>query len=126
MNFHPNDVQRRARVASGLLFLTIVFLTGSFFRAQVLQHSQYALASEKNRLREVPIPAPRGQIYDRTGAIIAENIPGYTVSLLAPGEDSLRAALARLSGTISLNDAAIETVVKRFRRNPEPPRSDFR
>ena len=121
MNFHPNDVQRRARVASGILFLTIVFLVGSFFRAQVLQHSQYALASEKNRLREVPIPAPRGQIYDRTGAIIAENIPGYTVSLLAPVEDSLRAALARLSGTIHLSDGDVDAVVKRYRRNPNRP-----
>ena len=81
MNFHPNAVQRRARVASGILFLAIVFLIGSFFRAQVLQHSQYALASEKNRLREVPIPAPRGQIYDRTGAVIAENVPSYTCLL---------------------------------------------
>ena len=121
MNFHPNDVQRRARVASGILFLTIVFLIGSFFRAQVLQHSQYALASEKNRLREVPIPAPRGQIYDRTGAIIAENIPGYTVSLLAPGEDSLRAALNRLTGTIQLTDADVDQVVKRYRRSPNRP-----
>jgi penicillin-binding protein 2 len=121
MNFHPNDVQRRARVASGLLFLTIVWLIGSFFRAQVLQHSQYALASEKNRLREVPIPAPRGQIYDRTGAIIAENIPGYTVSLLAPGEDSLRAALIRLGGTIQLSDEQREAVVKRYRRSPSRP-----
>lgn len=121
MNFHPNDVQRRARVASGLLFLTIVFLIGSFFRAQVLQHSQYALASEKNRLREVPIPAPRGQIYDRRGEIIAENIPGYTVSLLAPGEDSLRAALVRLSGTISLSDEQADAVVKRYRRTPNRP-----
>ena len=121
MNFHPNDVQRRARVASGVLFLTIVFLIGSFFRAQVLQHSQYALASEKNRLREVPIPAPRGQIYDRTGAIIAENIPGYTVSLLAPGEDSLRAALVRLSGTIQLSEADIADAVKRYRRSPNRP-----
>lgn len=121
MNFHPNDVQRRARVASGMLFLTIVFLIGSFFRAQVLQHSQYALASEKNRLREVPIPAPRGQIYDRRGEIIAENIPGYTVSLLAPGEDSLRAALARLSGTIQLSDEQADAVVKRYRRTPNRP-----
>jgi len=121
MNFHPNDVQRRARVASGLLFLTIVFLVGSFFRAQVLQHSQYSLASEKNRLREVPIPAPRGQIYDRTGAIIAENIPGYTVSLLAPSEDSLRAALTRLGGTITLGPEAIDAAVKRFRRSPNRP-----
>jgi penicillin-binding protein 2 len=121
MNFHPNDVQRRARVASGLLFLVIVFLIGSFFRAQVLQHSQYALASEKNRLREVPIPAPRGQIYDRRGEIIAENIPGYTVSLLAPGEDSLRAALVRLSGTIQLSDEQVDAVVKRYRRTPNRP-----
>jgi penicillin-binding protein 2 len=121
VNFHPNDVQRRARVASGVLFLAIVFLVGSFFRAQVLQHSQYALASEKNRLREVPIPAPRGQIYDRTGAIIAENIPGYTVSLLAPSEDSLRAALQRLGGTIALDDDKREAVVRRFRRNPNRP-----
>ncbi len=121
MNFHPNDVQRRARVAAALLFLTITFLIGSFFRAQVLQHSQYALASEKNRLREVPIPAPRGQIYDRTGAIIAENIPGYTVSLLAPGEDSLRAALTRLRGTIDLSDEQVDAVVKRYRRSPNRP-----
>lgn len=121
MNFHPNDVQRRARVASGVLFLTIVFLGGSFFRAQVLQHSQYALASEKNRLREVPIPAPRGLIYDRTGAIIAENIPGYTVSLLAPSEDSLRAALDRLRGTIQLSDEQIDASVKRYRRSPNRP-----
>lgn len=121
MNFHPNDVQRRARVASGILFLTVVFLVASFFRAQVLQHSQYALQSEHNRLREVPIPAPRGQIYDRTGAIIAENIPGYTVSLLAPGEDSLRAALGRLGGTITLTDRDVENVMRRFRRNPNRP-----
>ena len=121
MNFHPNDVQRRARVASGILFLVVVFLVGSFFRAQVLQHSQYALASEKNRLREVPIPAPRGQIYDRTGAIIAENIPGYTVSLLAPGEDSLRAALGRLSGTIKMTADQADAIVRLYRRSPNRP-----
>ncbi|MFI5245491.1 MAG: penicillin-binding protein 2, partial [Gemmatimonadales bacterium] len=121
MNFHPNDVQARARIASGILFLTIVFLIGSFFRAQVLQHSQYSLASEKNRLREVPIPAPRGLIYDRTGAIIAENIPGYTVSLLAPGEDSLRATLNRLAGTIQLSTEQADAVVKRYRRSPTRP-----
>jgi penicillin-binding protein 2 len=121
VNFHPNAVQARARIASGILFLTMVFLVGSFFRAQVLQHSQYALASEKNRLREVPIPAPRGQIYDRTGAIIAENIPGYSVSLLTPGEDSLRATLKRLAETIRLSDEQAEAIVRRYRRSPTRP-----
>ena len=121
MSFHPNDVQRRARVASGLVFLVFVFLVGSFFRTQILQHSQYVLQSEENRLREVPIQAQRGQIYDRKGAIIAENIPGYTVSLLSPGPDSLRASLRRLTRTISISDDQMDAVVRRYRRNPNRP-----
>jgi penicillin-binding protein 2 len=121
VSFHPNDVQRRARVASGLVFLVFIFLIGSFFRTQILQHSQYVLQSEENRLREVPIQAQRGQIYDRKGAIIAENIPGYTVSLLSPGPDSLRASLRRLTRTISLSDDQMDAVVRRYRRNPNRP-----
>jgi penicillin-binding protein 2 len=121
VSFHPNDVQRRGRVASGMLAATFLFLAGSFFRTQILQHAQYVLQSEENRLREVPLPAPRGVIYDRRGAIIAENVPGYTVSLLSPREDSLRAALKRLGGTVPINDAESDAVVRRYRRNPNRP-----
>ncbi|MHB1313129.1 MAG: penicillin-binding protein 2 [Gemmatimonadaceae bacterium] len=121
MSFHPNEVQRRARLAAALLFLAFVFLLGSFFRTQVLQHAQYVLQSEENRLREVPLPAPRGVVYDRTGQIIAENLPGYSVSLLAPGVDSLRAALRRLSGTISLSNEQVNQTLRRFRRAPNRP-----
>lgn len=121
MSFHPNDVQRRARVGSGLLFLTFLFLIGSFFRTQVLQNAQYVLQSEENRLREVPLPAPRGVIYDRRGQVIAENLPGYSVSLLAPSSDSLRARLRRLGGTVPLSPDQIEAAVRRFRRNPTRP-----
>lgn len=121
MSFQPNAVQGRGRIAAGVLFLTFLFLVGSFFRTQILQHAKYVLESETNRLREVPIPAPRGQVYDRRGAIIAENIPGYTVSLLSPGSDSLRASLHRLSSTITLSDEQVEAVVRRFRRNPNRP-----
>ncbi|HEY3286840.1 MAG TPA: penicillin-binding protein 2 [Gemmatimonadaceae bacterium] len=121
MSFHPNEMQRRARLASALLFLAFVFLIGSFFRTQVLQHAQYVLQSEENRLREVPLPAPRGVVYDRNGQIIAENLPGYSVSLLAPGVDSLRAALHRLSGTIPLSPEQINQAIRRFRRAPNRP-----
>lgn len=62
MSFHPNDVQRRARIASALLAGTFVILLGAFFNTQVLQNARYVLASEENRLREVPLPAPRGII----------------------------------------------------------------
>jgi len=121
MSFHPNDVSRRARTAGALLVGAFAVLIGAFFRTQVVRNEQYALQSEENRLREVPLPAPRGIIYDREKRVIAENLPGYTVSLLSPTPDSLRAALRRLSGTIQLSNAQIEGAVRRFRRDPNRP-----
>jgi penicillin-binding protein 2 len=121
MSFHPNDVARRGRTASWVLVGTFGLLIGAFFRTQVLQNAQYVLQSEENRLREVPLPAPRAIIYDRNGKVIAENLPGYSISLLAPSADSLRASLRRLSGTIQLNTDQIESAVRRFRRAPNRP-----
>ncbi|HWC45466.1 MAG TPA: penicillin-binding protein 2, partial [Casimicrobiaceae bacterium] len=90
MSFHPNDVARRGRQASVLLLVVIGFLLSAFFRTQILRNQQWVLQSEENRLREVPLPASRGIIYDRFGKIIAENAVGYSVSLLPKSEDSLR------------------------------------
>ena len=102
MSFHPNDVARRGRIASLALVGGFVLLTGAFFRTQVLQNTEYKLQSEQNRFREIPLPAPRGIIYDRNNQIIAENLPGYSVSILSPTADSLRASLRRLGGTIPI------------------------
>ncbi|PYO91517.1 MAG: penicillin-binding protein 2, partial [Gemmatimonadetes bacterium] len=62
----------------------------AFFRTQILGHGKYQLQSETNRLRPIPLPAPRGVIYDRNGHVLAENVPGYTVSLLPGPEANLR------------------------------------
>ncbi|MBV6520828.1 MAG: Peptidoglycan D,D-transpeptidase MrdA [Gemmatimonadaceae bacterium] len=121
MSFHPNEIQRRGRFARAIVGITVALLVGAFFRTQVLQNATYALKSEENRLREVPLPAPRGMIYDRHGLIIAENIPGYSVSILSPSPDSLRASLERLGAIVTLSDDAIESAVRRMRRDPNRP-----
>jgi penicillin-binding protein 2 len=121
MSFHPNDIQRRGRAANVMIAGVLLFLTGGFFRSQVLNHQKYALQSETNRLRELPLPAPRGVIYDRTGKVIADNVIGYSVSILAQKEDTLRAVLQRLSGTISLSNPQIDQALRRFRRAPARP-----
>ncbi|MFN8572589.1 MAG: penicillin-binding protein 2 [Gemmatimonadaceae bacterium] len=121
MSFHPNEVQRRGQFARVLVGGTLLVLAGAFFRTQVLENTTYALQSEENRLREVPLPAPRGIIYDRHGLIVAENIPGYTVSILSPGPDSLRASLRALSAIVPFTDDAIESAVRRLRRDPNRP-----
>jgi penicillin-binding protein 2 len=121
MSFHPNDVRKRGKTASAIVAGVLLFLVGGFFRSQVLNHQKYALQSETNRLRELPLPAPRGVILDRHNKVIADNVIGYSVSVLAMKEDSLRAVLQRLSGTINITPAQIEQSVRRFRRAPARP-----
>jgi penicillin-binding protein 2 len=121
VSFHPNDVARRSRIARLLLLVAFVLLGSGFYRAQVLQHSEWVVQAEDNRLREVPLPAPRGIIYDRNGKVIAENLPGYTVSIVATAPDSLRAALRRLNEIIPYSEEDIETAVRRYNRAPNRP-----
>src|SRR5258705_1276029 len=114
-------MHRRSIGATVMIAGMLLFLTGGFFRSQVLQHQKYALQSETNRLRELPLPAPRGVIYDRNGKVIADNVIGYSVSILAQKEDSLKAVLQRLGGTINLTAPQIEQALRRFRRAPGRP-----
>ena len=103
MSLHPNALQKRGRSAGILAGLALGVLLAAFFKAQVIEHAEYALQSDDNRLNEVPLPAPRGMILDRNGQVIAENIPGYTVSILSQKPDSLRATLHRLSSILPLS-----------------------
>jgi penicillin-binding protein 2 len=121
VSFHPNAVQERARVASALLFFVFLFLAGSFFRTQVLQGARYVLKSEANRVRELPLPAPRGVIVDRTGKVIAENLPGYEIALLVRTEDSLRVMMRRIGEVVPVSPEQTGAAVRRFRREPTRP-----
>jgi penicillin-binding protein 2 len=115
VSFHPNDVARRGRLAALGLMMAFALLLGRFFIVQVVQFSEFSRRSERNRLSEVPLPAPRGIVYDRAGRIIAENVPGYSVSILVPSEDSLRSTLARLATTIPITRQDEERALRRYR-----------
>src|SRR5260370_15002894 len=119
--FHPHLLARRERWAHAVVWGGIGVLVVAFFRAQILEHSKFEVQSESNRLRPIPLPAPRGIITDRNGKILAENLPGYTVSLLPAPERTLRAALERLAPVVKLDAAGIERILARYRRTPYLP-----
>ncbi len=105
----------RSTTTQALLAVTFLLLAGAFFRAQVVGYEDYRMQSQKNRLRQVPLLAPRGAILDRNNLVIADNVPGYTVKLFAPSVDTLRAVLGRLRGMVALDSGAAELIVRRFR-----------
>ena len=119
--FHPHLLDRRLGTARGAVWIVMGVIMLSFFRTQILGHGKYQLESETNRLRQIPVPAPRGVIYDRNGRVLAENVPGYTVSLLPGPEASLRSTLARIASIANIDSAEIERVIQRARRAPYQP-----
>jgi penicillin-binding protein 2 len=114
--FQSHHIRSRALLAQWALIAAFTLLIGAFFRLQIIQFERFQLRAEDNRVRSVPLMAPRGPILDRNGRIIAENVPGFAVKFLAPSEDSLRAVLTRMAGVVPLDSAHVERVVQRFRR----------
>ena len=120
-SFSSERLRERTFVMRAVLGLAFLVLAGAFFRAQVLEVGGYRLQSQKNRLRQVPLLAPRGEILDRDGRVIADNVPGYTVKLFAPSADSLRAVLRRMNEIVPVDSGMVEGVVRRFLAAPYQP-----
>ncbi|MEJ2539350.1 MAG: penicillin-binding protein 2, partial [Gemmatimonadota bacterium] len=115
--YHPLARKARGRLALAALALFVLLLGGAFFRLQILQAGDYAVTAQENLIRRVDLPAPRGTIYDRYGRIIAENVPGYAVTLLPAPLDSLEATLHRLQAVMELPDEEIEELMVRAARD---------
>ena len=114
--FDSYRVRERAEIARLVLIGAFLVLSGAFFRTQIMQHDKFQLKAETNRLRPISLTPPRGTILDRNGRVIAENVPGYSVKLLASSSDSLRAVLARVRRYVPLDSARIADIIERYQQ----------
>ncbi|MGH7541234.1 MAG: penicillin-binding protein 2, partial [Gemmatimonadota bacterium] len=113
--------RQRGRIALGMLVGVLVVLLGSFFRLQILRSDQYALRSDENRLRAISVPAPRGTIYDRNGGVIAENVPGYIISVLPGPIDTIAATLRRLAERLEIDPEEEKSLLSQYIARPREP-----
>lgn len=122
LNVSDPEVQRRARIAIAALVTLFGILCIAFFRLQVLQHNTYGLRSDSNRLRPLPVEAPRGAVFDRENRIIAGSAPGYSVQIFpstSPG--AMATTLEELRPYLGLDDARTAQLLERARRDPYQP-----
>src|ERR1019366_258419 len=61
---------------------TFLVLLVGYWRLQVGHHQEYADLAERNRIRNLPIIAPRGRILDRAGRVLVDNFPAFSVLLM--------------------------------------------
>ncbi|HSW49595.1 MAG TPA: hypothetical protein VLH09_05435, partial [Bryobacteraceae bacterium] len=59
-----------------------LFLLSGFWDLQVRNPDFYYEQAERNRIKALPIPAPRGKILDRDGRVIVDNHSSFSLMLL--------------------------------------------
>lgn len=77
-----NSIEKKQLVFKLILGLIFLILIGRCFQLQIFNWEKYYRESEKNRIREVRIQAPRGLMLDRHGEILVDNRPVYSISVI--------------------------------------------
>ena len=83
MKFEDDSQNLRARLRAihVIIILMITALGVRLYYLQLVKGSYYAERAENQRIRILPIPAPRGAIFDRNGQLLVDSRPIFKVVL---------------------------------------------
>ena len=107
------NLELRVYVIQYLVLAVFIALGIRFYVLQVARYEDYQARAENNRIREIPIPAPRGNILDRNGNVLVDNTPAFNIVVtpedITNKDETLNALVQNLDvdrGTIlvELND----------------------
>jgi penicillin-binding protein 2 len=109
------------RLTSAQYIILGIFLVLAYglWRLQVMQSDYYSLAAERNRIRNVPVLAPRGKILDRQGRVIVDNYPSFSALLLRDSSRDLNADADLIAQGLHLNPDEVRARIKRFASMPQ-------
>ena len=79
---------------------------------QVINGGEYKKIDERNRLRVIDIPAPRGVIYDRNNNPLVKNVISFDVSMVNENMPKDDAVISDLGKLISLSPEQIKKIAQ--------------
>ena len=115
---HRDDLVRRVRVMTAVVTGVIVAIATGFWFTQLVQGDYYRELAENNRLRKLPIKAPRGLIFDRKGRLLVENVPSYNLMIDRSRTADLGHSLWFASGVLGRPVAELQQVLLKYRGMP--------
>lgn len=78
---HTQNLGIRVGTIQIIAFVLLTILGARLYYLQLVKGEYYADKAENQRIRLIPIPAPRGAIFDRNGKILVDSRPTYNVTL---------------------------------------------
>ncbi|HWR16437.1 MAG TPA: penicillin-binding protein 2 [Terriglobales bacterium] len=109
------------RITAVQYLILAVFLVLGFglWRLQVAGTDYYVSLAERNRVRTVPILAPRGKILDREGRVIVDNYPSFSALLLRDQTRDLTADVDKIAAGLHMDPDEVRDRIQKFRNTPQ-------
>ncbi len=89
-------------MASYIIVGMIGVLLIGFWKLQVIDADKYSSLAERNRVRYIPVIAPRGRMLDRDGRVLVDNRPSFSVLLLRDDLAQVEKHLAGISDGLGI------------------------
>lgn len=112
----------RLDILAIVVVLVFVSLISRLGYLQVVQGKYYGRMADGNRIKLIPIMAPRGSFLDRNGVPLVSNRPSSTVSLIPISGPIPDEVIERLAAIIGMNAAEIKAKVDQQKGSFEPVR----
>src|SRR5262245_10743931 len=105
--------QSKFTVVQYTILIVFLGLAYGLWRLQVGRNDEYAVRAEQNRIRKVPILAPRGKILDRDGGIIVDNYPSFSALLLRDQMKDVNADAQKIADGLHIPAADVLEKIRR-------------
>ncbi len=109
----------RLTAAQYIILAIFLVLAYGLWRLQVVQADFYSNLAERNRVRDVPILAPRGKIFDREGRVIVENYASFTALLLRDSSRDLDADASLIAQGLHMDPQEVRDRIKEAATTPQ-------
>jgi penicillin-binding protein 2 len=116
---HRDDLITRVRILSSIVTGMLVVIATGFWFVQLVQGDYYRELAENNRLRKLPIKAPRGLIFDRHGRLLVENIPSYNLMIDRSRAGHVDRSVAFAAEVLGRPVEELDEVMKRYAGLPD-------
>jgi penicillin-binding protein 2 len=109
----------KLHAAQYLVALILAVLITGLWRLQVLDAESFRSLAEANRIRKVPILAPRGRLFDRDGRLLVDNYPSVSCYLLREQVKDLDGDLTLISRGLHIPVEQIQATLRRYQLAPK-------
>src|SRR5271168_3004006 len=109
----------KLHAAQYVVAIVLAVLLAGLWRLQILGASTYRVLAEANRIRKVPVLAPRGKIFDRDGRILVDNYPSVTCYVLREQVKDLNADLPMIARGLDLTVDQIQSTLRHYQSAPK-------